>query len=406
MMIVKIAWKNIWRNKLRSLLVITSVVLGLWAGTFLLAFVFGLMDQRIEDAIGYEIAHLQFHNPEFLEDYDPKFSIEASDQLINSLLQDEKVEAVSDRVLAYGMIAAPRVSGGGKLIGIHPSREQSVSKLSNLIVDGKYLNEGDKNKVIIGKKLADKLKVKIRSKVVFTFQDHSNNIVAGAFRVKGIFKSHNSGLEEMNLYVHSDDLSKLMQTNDQVHEVAVLLKEPELLSSFVDMKRTKLPDLRIRGWDEIAPELALMVNSMDQYMIILLVIILLALSFGIINTMLMAVLERTRELGVLMAIGMNKLKLFGMIFLETLFLVGLATPIGLLLAYGCIQYFGTSGIDLSGLYADSYAALGFPTMIYPQLNESYYIQVLILVSITALLAAIYPAYTALKLNPVKAIRKI
>lgn len=405
-MIVKIAWKNVWRNKLRSSLVIISVILGLWAGTFLMAYIFGLMEQRIEDAIGYEISHLQFHHPEFLEDNDPQFLIRNSEQLIKDLTKNDSVIAVSGRVLAYGMVAAASVSAGGKFIGINPRNEQTVSQLSNLIVEGEYLNERDKNKVIIGRKLADKLKVKIRSKIVFTFQDCQRNIVAGAFRVQGIFKSHNSGIEERNLYVNSDDLQKLMQTNNQVHEVAVLLYESDLVPSFIDSKTNNYQNLEIKAWSEIAPELALLVNSIDQYMVIFLIIILLALSFGIVNTMLMAVLERSREIGVLMAIGMNKFRLFSMIFFETLFLVGIAIPFGLILAYASINYFGSSGIDLSGLYGDSYASMGFPTMIHPHLYMEYYVQIVMLVSITALLAAIYPAYAALKLDPVKAIRKL
>jgi len=405
-MIVKISWKNIWRNKLRSSLVIISVILGLWAGTFLMAYIFGLMEQRVEDAIGYEISHLQFHHPEYLKDNGPQFSIQNSEQLVKNLVDNEKVKAVSGRVLAYGMVAAPSVSSGGKIIGIHPQEEQQVSQLANLIVEGEYLVEGDKNKVIIGQKLADKLKVKIRSKIVLTFQDSNHNIVAGAFRVKGVFKSHNSSIEERNLYVSSADLKNLMQTNNQVHEVAVLLHESDLVPSFINSRKQNYQHLEIKSWSEIAPELAMLVNSIDQYMVIFLIIILLALSFGIVNTMLMAVLERSREIGVLMAIGMNKFRLFTMIFLETLFLVGIATPLGLLLAYASINYFGSTGIDLSGLYAESYAAMGFPMMIHPNLTIEYYIQVVILVSLTALLAAIYPAYTALKLDPVKAIRKL
>ncbi len=405
-MIAKIAWKNIWRSRLRSLVVIISVILGLWAGTFLLAYFFGIMDQRLDDAIGYEISHVQFHQTEFLEDFDPKFLIPNSSQILTDLNQNEKVKAVTGRLISYGMVGAPTTSSGGKFIGIDPAQEQAVTQLADLIAEGEYLKADDKNKVIIGKKLADKLKVKLRSKVVFTFQDSEHNIVAGAFRVKGIFKSYNSGLEESNLYVCNNDLAKLINTNGELHEMAILLKDSKEVIPFVEEMKGQHQQLSVRSWKEVAPELALMVDSLDQYMIIFLAIILLALSFGIINTMLMAVLERGREIGVLMAIGMNKLRLFAMIFLETFFIIGLAAPFGLLLAYGSIQYLGATGIDISGMYSESYASMGFQTTIYPHLDGGYYFQILIMVAITALLAALYPAYTALRLNPIKAIRKI
>ncbi len=141
-------------------------------------------------------------------------------------------------------------------------------------------------------------------------------------------------------------------------------------------------------------------------MIIFFVIILLALSFGIINTMLMAVLERVREIGMLMAIGMNRTRLFGMIALETTFMVILAAPFGLLLAYVSIQWFNINGLDLSAIYQEGHAAWGFKSIIYPELETFYYFRIMGLVAITAILSSIYPAITALRLDPVTAIRKI
>ena len=405
-MVAKIAWKNIWRNPQRSLIVITSIVLGLWAGTFIFAYVFGIMEQRLEDAIGYEVSHLQFHHPEYLKDNEPKYSIRKTGEIFKTLANHEMVQNTTGRVLAYGMVASPALSTGGKFIGVHPEEENAVTQLAKLVVEGEYLSNTDKNKIVVGKKLADKLEIKLRSKIVLTFQDADNNMVSGAFRVKGIFKSYNTSLEEANLYVCRSDLDRIMNNKGQVHEFAVLLKQSDQVDAFVAKMRELYPDLSVRGWAEISPELGLMINSLDQYMVIFLIIILLALSFGIINTMLMAVLERVREIGVLMAIGMNKLRVFIMIFLETFFIIGLAAPVGLLFAYLTINYLGTHGMDLTGIYDESYSAFGFKTIIYPQLAGVYYVRILIMVAITALLASLYPAYTAIRLDPVQAIKKI
>ena len=405
-MIARIAWKNIWRNRLRSLVVIISIVLGLWAGTFVLAYVFGIMDQRLDDAIGYEISHLQIHHPDFLTDYDPRFTIAQSDSIQSVISADPRVAAVSSRMVAFGMAASPTVNSGGKFIGVDPKDEHAVTQIADLVTDGEFLSDSDKNKVIVGKKLANKLKIKIRSKIVLTLQDHERNIVAGAFRVKGIFSSYNTTLEENNLYVNRHDLDGLMMNNGQAHEIAILLNQRGEVDPTLEKLMSNYPSLSVRSWREVSPELGLMIDSIDQSMIIFLIIILLALSFGIINTMLMAVLERVREIGVLMAIGMNKLRLFAMIFLETFFIVGIATPIGLLCGYFTISYLGVAGLDLSGLYQEGYAAYGFQTMIYPHLEGIYYIRILILVAITALVSSIFPAVSALRLNPVTAIKKI
>jgi putative ABC transport system permease protein len=405
-MLFTIAWKNIWRNKVRSLVVILSVMLGLWAGAFILAYVFGMINQRLEDAIGSEISHLQVHHPEFKKDYDPRFYLLGSEKIMNALENDAQVIGISARVLVNGMVASPITSTGGEFIGIDPEREDNLTHFSDNITEGEYLTLEDQNKVIIGKKLADKLKVKLRSKIVLTFQDAEGTIVAGAFRVKGIFRSYNSSLELSNLYVNSHDLSKLLNADGMVHEIAILLADAENVESFVSNLSAQYPTQLVESWRQLSPELRLMIDSLDQYMIIFFVIILLALSFGIVNTMLMAVLERVREIGMLMAIGMNKKKLFSMIALETILMVMIAAPPGLLFSYLSIQYLGINGLDLSGIYQEGYAAWGFKSIIYPKLEIIYYFRIMALVAVTAILASIYPAITALRLDPVKAIRKI
>lgn len=405
-MLAQLAWKNIWRNKARSLIVITAVALGLWAGSFIMAYAFGMIDQRLEDAIETEISHLQIHHPQYQDDNDPLYAISGSQQKLQTLANHPLVKSVAGRVLIFGMINSPSSTAGGKLVGIDPEHENQLTRLKDLITEGEYLSEDDQNKIIIGEKLAKKLKVKLRSKVVLTFQDVNKDIVAGAFRIKGIYKSHNSAIEELNIYTLGKDLSNLLGNGSDYHEIAVLLNDAEQLDNFQDDLIQTYPDLVVESWKELSPELSLMIETLDQSMIIFLIIILVALSFGIVNTMLMAVLERIREIGMLMAIGMNQIRLFGMISLETIFMVMIAAPFGLLLAYGTIAYLGTYGLDLSSIYAEGYAQYGFKSMIYPELAFEYYIRIMGLVLITAILSSIYPAITALRLNPVKAIRKI
>ena len=405
-MLVQLAWKNIWRNKVRSSVVIASVALGLWAGSFIMAYAFGMIEQRLEDAIESEISHIQLHHPDYQKDNDASLFIIQSDRLSEDLSQNALVRSYSLRVMAVGMVNSATASAGGKLIGIDPEMEDNLTRLRGQLVEGDYLHVQDKNKILIGQKLAEKLKVKIRSKVVITCQDADKNIVAGAFRVTGIYKSHNSAIEELNIYTNGPNLLSLLGEEVGFHEIALLLNDPRELAAVQDQLRASNPQTKVETWKELSPELSLMIETLDQSMVIFLVIILAALSFGIVNTMLMAVLERVREIGMLMAIGMNKPRLFGMISLETIFMVMIATPIGLLLSYATIEYLGAYGLDLSGIYAEGYARYGFKSIIYPSLATEYYLRIIGLVFVTAVLSSIYPAITALRLNPVTAIRKI
>jgi len=159
----------------------------------------------------------------------------------------------------------------------------------------------------------------------------------------------------------------------------------------------------VRPWNAISPELRLISESYDQYVLIIIAIILLALLFGIVNTMLMAVLERTRELGVLMAVGLTRVKVFWMILLETVMIGSIGGPLGLLVAWGTIEWTGVNGIDLSR-YAESLEAYGLSAHVYPTLDTGGYVEILIMVVAASLIAALFPALHAIRLKPMDAIR--
>ncbi|MDH3650699.1 MAG: FtsX-like permease family protein [Saprospiraceae bacterium] len=405
-MLFQLAWKNTWRNKVRSLLVLGSVMIGLWVGAFIMAYAFGAIDQRLEDAVSSEVSHFQVHHPEFKKDNEAIYHVPQGAVLLQDLREDARVESVTARIVTFGVVASAITSTGAKFLGVLPDSEDKVTSLKSKLEQGAYFDVDDKNKVIIGQKLADKLGVKLRSKIVLSFQDLDRNIASGAFRIIGLYKTYNSTYDELNVFVKYGDLADLLEMEEGYHEIAAMANDPDSIDSITEELSILYTGALIEDWKEISPELGLMVESLDQYMVIFLIIILLALSFGIINTMLMAVLERTREIGMLMAIGMNKWRVFAMIGLETVYLVVTASPLGLLLAYFSISYLGTKGIDLSSFYDESYAAIGFQTTIYPKLDTISYWQILLLVVITAVLASLYPAWTAIRLDPVKAIRKI
>jgi len=405
-MILSLAWKNIWRKPVRSFIVIISVILGLWVTVFLFGYVFGIINQRFKDAINHEISHIQIHHKNFKDDYDAQYVIDNAENVTSSLKSNPAISAYTTRSIGHGMIASANNSLGGKFIGVQADLEDKLTDISTSIAEGTWLSNKDKNKIVIGQKLAEKLKVRLRSKVVLTFTDKDQNIVSAAFKIVGIFTSSNSLVEESISYVPQADLNRLMSIDDDIHEIAVLLESRDDVAHSVTNIKEAHPQYLTESWKEISPELSLMIDSLDEYMIIFLIIILLALCFGIINTMLMSVLERIRELGMLMAIGMNKWKIFFMIIIETIMIIGLAAPIGMFLAYLTITYFQSKGIVISDIYNEAYAQFGMRSIIYPELSGAYYLRILIVVSIAALLSSIYPAWTAIKLDPISAIRKI
>ena len=392
--LLMIAWRNVWRNKLRSSIVIASVVLGIWSGLFIMAMVSGMNDQRLSSFINTNLSHIQIHNAGFQENFDKKDTIIGSNTLLKEIDTMSHVTAYTKRLVLQGMASTAHGNYGVKIMGIFPDKEKNVTDISEKLVQGTYLYKLKRNPIIIGEKLANKLGVKVNSKVVLNFQDSNNNTVSTGFRVEGIFKTINSSFDEENVFVKYDDLAPLVSLSGKYHEIAILcdnITETETVENQIKTNNS------VESWDQLSPELGYAQEAMSNFIYIFMGIILLALAFGIVNTMLMAVLERKREIGMLLSVGMDKRKVFTMIILETL--------LGVLLSIWTIEYFGRNGINLSAV-AKGLESLGMGARVFTKLPFAMYVDITLMTLSVALIAAIIPARRALKLNPAEAVKAI
>ncbi len=403
-MISTFAWRNMWRNKLRSSVIIGAVTLGIFSGIFLISFMNGMLDARIQSIIGTEMSHIQIHQPGFLENNQFSLQINNADSILKKVKTVPGVSAASKRVIINCMIASAETGTGVKITGINPEDEKKVTQISSKIFEGKYLDETGKNPVIISEHLAKKLKVGLKNKIIVTVQDVNNNITGGAFRIVGIFRTDNQMFDEANIFVRNTDLCLLTGLDGKTaHEIAVILSNNNDAEVVAKILSGFLPKLEIKDWLQLSPEAGYLVSAMNQYMFMFLVIILLALSFGIVNTMLMVILERVHELGMLMAIGMNRTRVFMMIMLETIYLSLTGGVLGIIIGYVISEYLGKVGINLYA-WKDAFAELGYSTHIYPVIDSKTMIVTALMVIIAGLLSSLYPAYKALKLNPSESIR--
>lgn len=338
-MILVMAWRNIWRNKTRSIAIMLSVAIGLLAGIGVLALYKGMLKSRVRTVIDTEVGHLQLHNPDFKKDNHPAFILPQANALLEKVQSLPAVKIAAPRTLVQGMLITTTGSAGVQINGVVPALEYSVSQLKRKMVAGEGFHEGKHNEIIIGKKLADKMKLKLNAKLVLTFTDTADNLVSSAFRVAGIYQSGNAPLDEWNVYVPLTTLNEWLLTGNSFHEIAVILKKDEDLQPMLDLLKKNYPSLLVQSWEEISPETELMVKTVDEYSYIIMIIILIALAFGILNTMLMSVLERTREIGMMVALGTAKSKVFLLILIETVFLTIGGSPVGLLAAYIITGYY-------------------------------------------------------------------
>lgn len=403
--ILKISWRNVWRHRLRSLVVIISIILGIWAGIFVSAFSFGLNDQRKDSMIRTQISHLQVHHPQWSEDQGVAHLLPNSASL-SDWAQAQEGAFSAQRLKVMGMAASSHYAGGVQIIGIQPEQEAALTGLKSRVDSGDYLDAEKTNPILIGAALAEKLEVEPGSKVILSFSDREQNLVSAKFKVRGIYHDVSSQIEKLQVYVRSNDLQSLLGLEpDQYHEMAVLLPRAEDADTVAAQLKSLAPKLKVETWKDIAPELAFADEIMSQALYFVIGIIMLALSFGIINTMLMAVLERRKELGVLMSVGMSKPKIFSMVIIETLLLALLSGPLGVLAGYLSVSAAADTGLNLA-MFSDGLASYGIGTIIYPVLPTSFYFGTGSIVFIMTLLAAIYPARHALKLNPVETMRTL
>ena len=407
-MIPILAWRNVWRSRTRSLVVMGAVAVGIWALLFLLSFSQGMMESYIESAIENQTSHLQVHNKDFLKDNEVKYFIENGDSVLKAFQTYDHIDKAAIRTISNGMIATAKGARGVNIKGVHPIEEAALSNLDKKIIEGDYFDEKSRNPIIISQKLAEKLNTKLRKKVVLTFQTPNGEPVQSSFKVKGIYSTGNSQLDQMFVYVRSSDINRLLGVDETAgHEIAVLIKDIEQLGDFTNILKEASDTTKyaIQPYDEIAPELRLFNEQMSMSTGIMTFIIMFALIFGIINTMLMAVLERTKELGMLMAIGMNKGKVFMTIVFETIMLSVVGAPIGMLMGWITVTLTGKSGLNLS-MYQKGLEQFGMSGIVYPSLTPDTYVTVGVAIVITALLASVYPAWKAIRLRPVEALRKI
>lgn len=408
MMLIKIAWRNIWRSRLRSIVVIFAIASGLLGGLFASAWMNGMATQRVKDIFSIETAHIQIHHPEFADNFDVRKTIPDIKNKIKEISTTSGVKAVTIRLKSTGMAATANKNTGVTINGVDPESEMQVFSLFEKIdsIDGNFFLSNKKNSIVISKALAKELNAKLKSKIVLTFQDYNGEITGAAFKVTGLFKTANSPWDKMNVFVQNKDLRKVMEIPmDQAHEIDILLNDYSQAESISSTFNKKFPDSISEDWSEIQPYVNFITSYMDVMMGIFMVIILAALGFGIVNTMLMVILERTRELGMLMAIGMTKKRVFIMILLETVLLALVGAVLGEIISILIINYYGSSGIDLSSM-AEGLEAVGYNPVTYPYLESYRYVQITILVIITGVLASLYPAIKALKLDPANAIRTI
>jgi len=404
-MLLSISWRNIWRHPARSGVLMGAIIAGLWAGILVSALTNGWLHQRFVNLIQEDITHAQVHHPEFLTEREPWMYIENSDEVFSYLEHDERIQSWSARTLTDGMIQSPLTSSGVQIRGVQTDRERVTTTFHENLTQGDYLDSDLRNPILLGERLADKLNVEVGNRIVLTFQDLENDITSGSFTISGLYRTASNPYDERHVFVRAEDLHLLLSGEPIYHEIAMMLQDEELSDAVTADLNREFDNISAETWYELSPELRYITDMGGGLIVYIMAVIMLALAFGILNTMLMAIFERMRELGMLLAIGMSKIRVFVMIMMESVILTLTGAAGGLLIAWLSLGYLGEKGIDMTAMGGDSMAEFGYDAIVYPIAYTNDYITTIILVVITAILAAVYPAIKALRLKPGEVVRE-
>lgn len=403
MLALRLAWRNLWRNPRRTGVVVTAVAVGITGVVLSIAINYGMVVQMVETAIATELGHVQVHAVGYDRNPEPRVRLpdggRAGSRLLDGL---EGVQAYARRVRGEGLINSPRASAGVRLVGIEPGRESEVSLLARSITQGEYL-DGARRRVLLGEDLARRLKVGVGDKVVVSAQDLAGDLAGEALRVGGLFRTPSSDLDRGTVFLRLDESQGLLGMDDAVSEIVVLAASRSRIPEVRDALDGGLSGVEVRTWEELQPVLVYLIEVFDQQAVYVYVAVFIAMAFGIANVLLMAVYERTREIGILMAIGMGRRRLVATIVIESLLVTGFGLALGFVGAAASVWAL-QDGIDLTR-FAAGLNALGVGTRIIPVLRaQDFAVPVAVAVA-TAAIASAWPALRAVRLRPAEAVRQ-
>jgi len=402
---LRLAIRGLLRNRRRSLITLMAIAVGLAGLVFLWGYVGGINRQMIENITNYLTGQMQVHRPGYYDDPSLNLAFGGQDELIARLARDSAVAAVAPRIEGEALASGPNKTRGVLVVGVDPERETKVTTVARAMRDGQYLASDDPQGIVIGSRVAEILQVSVNDEVALVTQAADGSIGADRYRVRGIFASGIDLIDGAYVFMPLVAAQSLYVLPERVTTLAVRLNDLDRLpAARAAIVRDLGADYEVLGWQRLMPELSDDVEFHNLLTYIILFVVFVIVTLGLANTVLMGVMERTHEFGVMLALGTVPEKVAWMVLIESV-LLGLAgVALGNALGIAVITWFGKEGIDLSHYGQAMQMMPGLTGIVYPYADATELMRLSVLVFTTTVLAAVYPAWKAATLMPVAAIR--
>jgi putative ABC transport system permease protein len=404
-MILKMAWRNIWRNKRRTAITAASVLFAVFFALILRSAQVGYFSQLIDNILQSYTGYIQIHKPGYRNEKDINNSFKFDDSISLALNKLSNIKMFVPRLESYALASYGQQTKGIALIGTDPDQENKFSSLKKKIIDGNYFEKGDSS-VLVAQRLAKFLNIKVNDTLVLISQGYHAVGAAGKFRVKGIIKFSSPELDKTMVYMSLAICQSYFSAENRLTSISINLNDKEKINdTAADLKSTLDNEkYEILKWDEILTEIVELVDTKTTSGMILMGILYMVVAFGVFGTVLMMTVERIKEFGLMVSMGMQKTKLAIMVFLETVFLGFLGTIGGIIIGFPIIARLSYHPIRLTGDTAAVFEQYGMEAVMPLALQANIFMVQAIVILIIVLIASGYPVWRILKLKEINALR--
>ena len=406
-MIFKIAWRNIYRNKKRTLITVTSIFAALFLIILMRALQFGFYDNIIKTVVESYAGYVEVHAEGYWDNQSLDNSMEVDQKLINDISSVEGVENIVQRLQTFSLISMGEKTKGGVINGVEISDEQKITDWNKKMLSGSF-NLGE-NEIIVGKGIAEYFDIRENDTLILYGQGYRGMMAAGKYPVKGVIDLKNPDLNQLGIfmaiesarnYVSSEEISThIIIDKEQYYDEEKIVK---------DLSQILSKDYEIMTWKKTLPEIEQTITADNAGGLIMAFILYIIVVFGMFGTVLMMTEERKYEFGVLISIGMSRVRLFGIILIETIILSMIGVFLAIILTYPISYYFNLNPIDMAALMGEGadqmLEDLGFSPLAPMSISWDIPLSHALVIFIFSLLISIYPAIKILNLNPVKSMK--